>query len=120
MTLEDFCVRLHDLQLSNAERGLAILWFYDSREQGKQISASTLAKAIYKNGLGNPNTTQLAQSIYKTKLVHKTKEGFKLKPTARTTIKTRLTSILSNKKVEVELEHGYLPKAIWKDWTVRS
>lgn len=115
MTLEDFCVRLNELKLSNAERGLAVLWFHDSKEQGKQLSANTIAKVIYETGLGNPNATQLAKNIHSLRLAHKTKSGFKLKPTARETIQAWLTPILGGKDIEVELENGYLPEAIWKD-----
>jgi hypothetical protein len=115
MELEDFCIRLNQLELSNAQRALAILWFHDCETTGVYVKASTLARTIYTAGLGNPNPTQLEEAIAKTKLALKSKAGFKLKPTERDTIKGWLMPILEGITADVDLEHGYLPEAIWKN-----
>lgn len=115
MELEDFCIRLNQLELSNAQRALAILWFHDCETTGTHIKASALARAIYTAGLGNPNPTQLEEAIAKTKLAFKSKAGFKLKPTERNTIKSWLIPILQGVAADVDLEHGYLPEAVWKN-----
>ena len=115
MELEEFCIRLNQLELSNAQRALAILWLHDCKTSNIQISASKLARTIYKTGLGNPNATQLGELIVQTKLVLKGKSGFYLKPTARNAIKVWLKPILDNSRADVDLEHGYLPDEIWKN-----
>ena len=114
MKLEEFCIRLNRLDLSNARRALAILWFYDCEVPGACVKASTLASDIYNSGLGNPNPTQLSSAISRTGLAIKDKSGFKLKPTKRDTIKDWINSILEKDSVEVDLEDGYIPEAIWK------
>jgi hypothetical protein len=115
MELEDFCIRLSQLDFSNAQQALAILWFHDSKTTGMHIKASALARAIYTAGLGNPNPTQLEEAIVKTKLALKSKAGFKLKPTERDTIKGWLMPILEGVAADVDLEHGYLPEAVWRN-----
>ncbi|MGL5080804.1 MAG: hypothetical protein ACRC8A_04905 [Microcoleaceae cyanobacterium] len=115
MELEDFCIRLNQLELSNAQRALAILWFHDSETTGIYMKASALARAIYTSGLGNPHPTQLEEAIVKTKLALKNKAGFKLKPTERDTIKSWLVPILERVVADVDLDHGYLPEAVWKN-----
>ncbi|MBE9169933.1 hypothetical protein IQ238_21225 [Pleurocapsales cyanobacterium LEGE 06147] len=115
MELEDFCIRLNQLELSNAQRALAILWFHDYETMGVYMKASALACIIYKAGLGNPNPKQLKEAIAKTKLVLKSDPGFKLKPTERDTIRSWLVPIFEGVAADVDLEHGYLPEAIWKN-----
>lgn len=114
MELEDFCIRLNQIELSNAQRALSILWFHDCKTTGIHMKAGALARTIYNAGLGNPNPTQLEGAIAKTKLALKSKAGFKLKPTERNTIKDWLMPILEGVTAAVDLEHGYLPEAIWK------
>jgi hypothetical protein len=114
MELEDFCIRLNQLELSNAQRALAILWFHDCETTGICMKAGTLARTIYTAGLGNPNPKQLEEAIAKTKLALNSNAGFKLKPTKRDTIKDWLMPILEGVAADVDLEHGYLPEAIWK------
>lgn len=115
MELEDFCIRLNQLELSNAQRALAILWFHDRETTGISMKASSLARIIYTAGLGNPNPKQLEEAISKTKLALKSNTSFKLKPTERDTIKGWIIPILEGVAADVDLEHGYLPEAIWKN-----
>ena len=113
MELEEFCIRLNQIELSNAQRALSILWFFDRDKPGLTMTTNELAKIIYDNGLGNPNTTQLRKSIEKTKLSIKERSGFKLKPTAREQIKQLVASIFAEKVSNVELKNGYLPEEVW-------
>ena len=61
------------------------------------------------------DSTKLEGAISKTKLALKSKAGFKLKPTEHNTIKDWLMPILEGVVADVDLEHGYLPEAIWKN-----
>jgi hypothetical protein len=115
MELEEFCIRLNQIDLSNAKRALSILWLYDCETPNVQKTASALAEIIYKTGLGNPNPTQLGKLIVQTKLTLKGKSGFHLKPTARNTIKEWLKPMLEGSSADVDLENGYLPEDIWKN-----
>lgn len=115
MELEEFCLQLNKIELSNTHRALAILWFYDSRNPGVQLKASMLARTILKTGLGNPNSTKLEEAIIKTKLTLKSKFGFHLKPTSRVVIREWIAPILERPHVKIDLKHGYLPEAIWKN-----
>ncbi|ALF53982.1 hypothetical protein ACX27_15765 [Nostoc piscinale CENA21] len=115
MELEEFCIRLNQINLSNAERALAILWLYDCETPNVQMTANQLARTIYKTGLGNPNPSKLGDLIAQTKLALKGKSGFHLKPTARNMIKDWLKPIFEGSLADVDLEHGYLPEAIWKN-----
>lgn len=47
MEIEDFCIRLNQIELSNAERALAILWFHDCTTPGTHIKAGMLASIIF-------------------------------------------------------------------------
>jgi hypothetical protein len=115
MELEEFCIRLNQIDLSNAHRALAILWLHDCETPNIQISANKLAQIIYKTGLGHPNPKQLGELITQTKYVLKGKSGFHLKPTARDTIKDWLKPIFEGSPADVDLENGYLPEEVWKN-----
>lgn len=115
MELEEFCIRLNQIELSNAHKALAILWLHDCETPNIQLQANRLAQIIHKTGLGNPNPKQLGELIVQTKLALKGKLGFHLKPTARNTIKDWLKPILEGLPADVDLENGYLPEEIWKN-----
>lgn len=115
MELEEFCIRLNQISLSNAERALAILWLHDCETPNVQMTASSLARIIYKTGLGNPNPTQLGELISQTKLALKGKLGFHLKPTSRNEIRKWIEPVLEGVPTNIDLENGYLPEAIWKN-----
>ncbi len=113
MELEEFCIQLNRIDLSNAEKALSILWLHDCETPNVQMAASKLARTIYMTGIGNPNPKQLGELIAQTKLALKGKSGFHLKPTARTKIKSWLEPILEGAPADIDLENGYLPEAVW-------
>jgi len=113
MNLEQFCVALHNLPLSHAEKPLAILWFSEKEDPGKKLTAGWLAKIIHNSGIGNPHSTQLGQAIKKTKLAHTSPSGFSLKPTAKAGIEKWLAPILGPQKPSVDQNMGFLPEPIW-------
>lgn len=116
LELEEFCIRLNRLKLSHAQLALAILWFQEKKTPEKsQLTSGSLARLICANGLGHPNSTQLGEKILKTKLTLKSKFGFKLKPTARDTIKKWVAPILKESPPDIDQEHGYLPQELWQD-----
>ena len=102
MKLEKFCIALHSLTLSQAQKAVALLWFHDREEPGIRLKAGELTRVIRDFGLGNPNSTQLGQAIKKTKLVHSSAGGFQIKPTAKGTVEGWVESIIGPQKPDVD------------------
>ena len=115
MELEDFCIQLHKLKLSNAEKALSILWFFDKEKPGLNVSIARLVNTIRDKGLGNPHSTQLKKSIEKTKLAIKNQSGFKLKPTARSQVYKWISPVFEEAATPIELQNGYLPEELWQN-----
>ena len=115
MKLEKFCIALHPLTLSQAQKAVALLWFHDREEPGIRLKAGELTRVIRDFGLGNPNSTQLGQAIKKTKLVHSSAGGFQIKPTAKATVEGWVESIIGPQKPDVDQNMGYIPKPVWTD-----
>lgn len=115
MELEEFCIRLNQIEQSNVHRALCILWFHDCQNRGIQFKASKLARIIYKTGLGNPNSTKLEEGILKTRLALKSKDGLYLKPTSRVTVRDWVEPILEVESIKINLKQGYIPEEIWKN-----
>ncbi len=115
MDLQEFCVALHPLTLSQAQKAVALLWFCDRGEPGIRLKAGKLARVIRESGLGNPNSTQLGQAIKKTKLVHSSAGGFQIKPTAKATVEGWVKSITGPQKPDIDQNTGYIPKPVWAD-----
>lgn len=83
MSIQEFCVRVHKLHLSQVQQSLAILWFFDQKTQGVRMTPGEIAKVIQTNGLGSPHSTRLGEAIRKTGLVLSNKSGFQLTTIAR-------------------------------------
>lgn len=115
MEIEEFCIDLSQIELSNAQRAIAILYFLDQNSPGVQVSPGKLAKTIYTTGLGNPHSSQLGRAMLRTKLVLTTKQGVKLKPTARSVVENWLPNTLQNREKNIDNRGGYLPEAVWKN-----
>ena len=113
MELQEFCVALHALTLTQAQKAIAILWFHDRDKSGIKLKVGTLARIIRESGLGNPHSTQLGELIRKTKLVHTTGAGFQLKPTAKATVEGWIKTILGPQKPKIDQNMGFLPEAVW-------
>ena len=113
MTLEQFCIRLSTLELTQPKQALAILWFYDCTNAEKIMTSGLLARIIHETGLGNPHSTQLKEAMIQSGLVLVTKKGLKLKVLARSQIRQWLVHILEEAKPEINHDSGYLSKEVW-------
>lgn len=116
INLESFCSEISDLNFDNTWKALAILYFLDE-EQKQQIprTSGQLAKIIFSNGLGNPNSTSLKSNLKKSKHVLTKPNGFILKAKSKSEISKILSGILENKVSEIDQKNGFIPKNLWKN-----
>ncbi|QDU58800.1 hypothetical protein [Aeoliella mucimassa] len=113
MDVNQFCVKLAALDLTNAQRAVALLWFYDRDTTGIRKSAGDLARVIQRNGLGNPNQTTLAPAIARLRLTLQNKAGFQLKPTAKPTVQAWVQGLLDSSPADHDGANGYLPEELF-------
>jgi hypothetical protein len=84
LSLDGFCEVVKELNKSNAEKALAVLWYFDHGQPDIAMTAGHLTKVLGDHHLGTPNQTALADNIRKTKLANDSKKnGFSLKPGSR-------------------------------------
>lgn len=115
MDLDHFCTKLDLLDKKSAENALAILWFHDEKNPGVKKTAGELARTIRNAGLGNPNSSELATALKKTRAVLVDNKGhFSLKVLSRVYIRSWLEPILGAAAPKVEQDLGYLPQQVWK------
>jgi hypothetical protein len=114
LSIDQFCEIVAKLNKGNAEKALAILWYFDSVEQNATRTAGQLTKILTDHHVGTPNQTSLAAAIRKSKLVIETKAGFSLRPGSRRLIRDWLPSIDG---LHPSMDHnlGYLPENIWRN-----
>lgn len=115
MDLEKFCIALHRRSLSKCNEALAILWFCDQRSPGTTLSAGELSRIMRDHGLGNPHSTRLGEAIKRTRMVLASKQGFRLKPTARDKVGAMIKAILKPVLPPVNHEVAFIPKQIWEN-----
>lgn len=110
--LEDFCELISKIKRSNAEKAMALLWYFDNEVPGATRSAGELTKLLTDHHIGTPNQTLLASSIRKTKLANEVSKGFVLKPGSRKIIRDWFPDLTG---LQPRMDHasGYLPEAIW-------
>lgn len=113
MTIDDFCVALGPLNLSQPEQAVAILWFADSQSQGKSLTAGEITKLIRDSGLGTPHSTRLGEAVMKSRHALKSGQQLRLKPTSRDTVAGWVKTILEPRPVPLDHDNGFIPKAIW-------
>ena len=113
MDIEDFCLLIEGVSLTNAQRAVAVLWAFDRETPGIRKSAGELAWVIKSNGLGNPNQTTLKKSIANLKLTLANKSGLQLKPTARSKVERWLAHVLDSSPASHDNDDGFLPQAIY-------
>lgn len=113
MDVEGFCVSLNELQLSQPEKAVCILWFVDQHDPGTSRSAGELSREIREAGLGSPHSTKLGDAIFRTGHVLRTGNRFRIKPTSRTTVQEWVGAII-DPDPQVEHESGFLPAPVWK------
>lgn len=114
LALEDFCEILARLNRPNAEKALALLWFFDSEKPNIAKTAGYLTKVLSDHHVGMPNQTTLAEAIKKTKLANESASGFSLKPGSRKVVRDWLPELDG---IQPTMNHvsGYLPEPIWKN-----
>lgn len=115
LSLDDFCEILKELKKSNAEKALAILWYFDRLHLGIAKTPGQLTKVLADYHVGTPNQTALADAIRKTKLATELKNGFSLKPGSRKVIRDWLPQDLEGIQPAMDHASGYLPEPIWRN-----
>lgn len=114
MTSDEFCVALIPLRLSSLNQALAIIWFGEQHDGPASLLAGTIARRIRESGLGNPNSTQLAAQLRKSRYTLESSKGFRLKPTGTAYIAERVAPVLQVSP-KIDQSAGFLPKHIWTE-----
>jgi len=114
LTLDRFCEVVGKLPRKNAEKALAVLWYFDHDQPGVSKTAGQLTKLLGDHHIGTPNQTELAEAIRKTKLADESRNGFSLKPGSRKMIRDWLPDLDG---IQPAMNHGtgFLPEPIWKN-----
>jgi hypothetical protein len=114
LSLDGFCEVVKESNRKNAEKALAILWYFDHEQPGIAKTAGQLTKLLGDHHVGTANQTALAGAIRKTKLASESKSGFSLKPGSRKVIRDWLPDLDG---IQPAMDHasGYLPEPIWKN-----
>ncbi len=115
LSIDDFCELVKDLKLSNAEKALAVLWFFDHQQPDITKTAGELTKVLGDHHVGSPNQTALAEAMRRTRLANESKQGFVLKPGSRKVIRDWLPDDLDGIQPAMNHASGYLPEAVWKN-----
>lgn len=114
LSIDAFCEVVAELRRTNAEKALALLWYFDLEQPDVAKTAGQLTKTLGDHHIGTPNQTVLAEAIRKTKLVNDSRNGFVLKPGSRKVIRDWLPD-LDGVQPAIDHSSGYLPEPIWKN-----
>ena len=114
LSLDGFCEVIKKANRSNAEKALAVLWYFDREQADVAKTSGQLTKVLSDHHIGTPNQTALAEGIRKTKLANESRNGFSLKPGSRKVIRDWLPDLDG---IQPAIDHaaGYLPEPIWKN-----
>jgi hypothetical protein len=114
LSLDSFCELLKKLSKSNAEKAIALLWFFDQDQPDAARTSGQLTKVLGDHHLGTPNQTTLAEGIRKTRLTSESKNGFQLKPGSRRIIREWLPDL---EGIQPAMDHvsGFVPEPIWRN-----
>jgi hypothetical protein len=114
LSLDAFCEVVKASKRPNAEKALAILWYFDREQPDVAKTSGQLTKVLGDHHIGTPNQTSLTEAIRKTKLTNESKNGFWLKPGSRKVIRDWLPDL---EGIQPAMDHasGYLPDPIWKN-----
>jgi hypothetical protein len=115
LSLDLFCEVVSGLNKTNAEKALAVLWYFDRLQPDAARTSGQLTKVFTDHHIGTPNQTALADAIRKTKLANELKIGFSLKPGSRKIIRDWLPQDLDGVQPTIDQSQGYLPEHIWKN-----
>ena len=113
LSIDRFCEVVKRSNRKNAEKALAVLWYFDHEEPGACKTAGQLTKVLGDYHIGTPNQTVLAEAIRNTKLANESRSGFMLKPGSRKVIRDWFPDL---EGVQPAIEHisGYLPEPVWR------
>jgi hypothetical protein len=114
ISLENFCELVRKLDKRNAEKAIAVLWYFDQAQSDVVKTSGQLTKVLDDHHIGTPNQTSLAEGIRKTKLAFESKSGFSLKPGSRKMIRDWLPE-LHGVQPAIDQNSGYLPEPIWRN-----
>src|SRR5258708_16477680 len=114
LSLDGFCEVVKKSNRSNAEKALAVLWYFDHEQSDIAKTAGQLTKVLGDHHIGTPNQTALAEAIRKTKLANESRSGFSLKPGSRKIIRDWLPDLDGIQPV-IDHASGYLPEPMWKN-----
>lgn len=114
LLLDAFCEVIKKLDRSNADKALAVLWYFDCEQPDIAKTAGQLTKVLGDHHVGTPNQTALAEAIRKTKLAAELRKGFTLKPGSRKIIRDWLPD-LDGIQPAIDHRSGYLPEPIWNN-----
>jgi hypothetical protein len=114
LSLDRFCEILQKSSRKNAEKALALLWYFDQEQPGIAKTSGQLTKLLGDHHIGTPNQTALTGAIRNTKLANESRSGFSLKPGSRKIIRDWLPDL---EGIQPAMDHasGYLPEPIWKN-----
>lgn len=115
VSLDRFCEIISNLKKSNAEKALAVLWYFDHQQPDVAKTSRQLTKVLGDHHVGTPNQTTLAEGIRKTKLATESKNGFSLKPGSRKVIREWLPDDLDGIQPAMDHSCGYLPEPVWRN-----
>lgn len=115
LSLADFCEHLTELELTNAEKAIAVLWFHDRKTPDVLMTSGALKKIMGDHHVGAPNQTALTEAIRKTKLCNENRKGFSLKPGSRKVVQGWLPRGIDGLQPEMNHAEGYLSDALWSN-----
>ena len=114
LSFEIFCDVVKALNKSNADKAIAVLWYFDQETPDVTKTAGQLTRLLGDYHIGTPNQTSLAEAIRKAKLATESRNGFSLKPGSRKIIRSWLPDLDG---IQPTIDHaaGYLPEPVWKN-----
>jgi hypothetical protein len=100
----EFTKELAQMNLSHAERAVALLWYYRQTQEFEERSASALANDLHELGFPKPNVTLLRRSLSSSRLTirGRQKGTFQVDVRKLPGLDQKYSDILKAKKVEVE------------------
>lgn len=114
MVLDEFCKSIGRLTLTNAQKAVAILWFWDQEEAGIEKKSRELAKEIREHHIGNPDPGQLSKSIKATKCVYTRAGLFRLREDKKDEIRSWINDALVGMPETVPFDELFLTEEVYK------
>ena len=116
ISISELCKRLAKLDdMSACKKALALLLWLEENTDKLEYTSGELARLMTENALGSPNSTQLKNSIVKSRLAMKRGNFFRLKTASKPVVESWIKDIISHKSADINHSEGYLPDDIWRD-----